>query len=217
MTRIVQSWMVVWLLLVVSVSIGRTAEVGGADNQGAVDAATAAAISESMLWSFGAPDDGGFPEAGLIFDLQGNLYGTTAYGGTNNSRGTVFELSPPRGSQTQWSERVLWNFGAPDDGEFPEAALIFDLRGNLYGTTAGGGTNNSSGTVFQLSPPRGSQTQWSERVLWNFGAPDDGEFPEAALIFDLQGNLYGTTAGGGTNNSRGTVFELSPPRGSQTQ
>ncbi len=130
----------------------------------------------------------------MIFDLRGNLYGTTAGGGTNNDGGTVFELSPPRDSETQWSERVLWNLGASDDGAVPLAGLIFDPRGNLYSTTETGGTNDG-GTVFELSPPSGSETQWSERVLWNFGAPDDGIEPYASLIFDLRGNLYGTSGG----------------------
>jgi uncharacterized repeat protein (TIGR03803 family) len=215
MTRIVKNWMAVLLLLAVTAFIGQTAEVGRADNQeAAVDAATAAAISESVLWNFGAANDGAEPSASLIFDQRGNLYGTTDGGGTNRG-GTVFELSPPTGNQTQWSEHVLWNFGADKDGALPLAGLIFDLRGNLYGTTDEGGTNNK-GTVFELSPPTGNQTQWSEHVLWNFGVDDDGAFPGASLIFDLRGNLYGTTNGGGTNGD-GTVFELSPPTGIQRQ
>jgi uncharacterized repeat protein (TIGR03803 family) len=145
--------MAVLLLLVVSARIGQSAESGPAAKQGAaVDAATAAAISESVLWNFGANNDGINPEASLIFDLRGNLYGTTEAGGTNDD-GTVFELSPPPRGQTQWNERVLWNFAAGEDGAFPAASLIFDLRGNLYGTTEEGGTN-IGGTVFQLSSPR---------------------------------------------------------------
>ena len=90
--------------------------------------------------------------------------------------GTVFELSPPSGKQTQWCERVLWDFGVrTDDGSNPYlgASLIFDKWGNLYGTTITGGVNNSiggDGTVFELSPPTGKSTQWSERVLYSFGA-----------------------------------------------
>jgi uncharacterized repeat protein (TIGR03803 family) len=218
LTRIVKSWMAALLLLVVITSISQSAEIGPADNQGAaVDVATAAAISESVLWNFiGAPDDGAFPVAGLIFDLRGNLYGTTYNGGTNGA-GTVFELSPPTGIQTQWSERVLWNFGAfSDDGVEPAAGLTFDLRGNLYGTTENGGTN-TVGTVFELSPPIDIQRQWSERVLWNFGASGDGVEPVAGLTIDLRGNLYGTTQFGGTNIAAGTVFELSPPISIQRQ
>jgi hypothetical protein len=108
---------------------------------------------------------------------------------------------------------VLWNFGTSGDGEFPYAGLIFDLRGNLYGTTNGGGTSGFYGTVFELSPPSGSQMQWSERVLWNFGTSNDGQNPVASLIFDLRGNLYGTTQSGGTINNNGTVFQLSGPPG----
>jgi len=173
---------------------------------------------ESVLWTFGASGDGQFPVAGLLADKSGNLYGTTLYGGTNNV-GTVFELSPPSSRQTQWSERVLWSFGASGDGNGPSAGLIADKSGNLYGTTQYAGANNG-GIVFELSPPVGQQTQWKERVLWNFGpinVSGDGSEPYAGLIADQRGNLYGTTVLGGAYSGGGTVFELSPPTGQQTQ
>ena len=182
---------------------------------------------ERVLWSFGATsDDGQSPEAGLIAGKWGNLYGTTAVGGaTALHAGTVFELSPPAGQQTQWRERVLWSFGASDDGQSPEAGLIADKWGNLYGTTELGGENgivgpdvfSGDGTVFELSPPADHQTQWRERVLWSFGASGDGVQPVAGLIADRRGNLYGTTPIGGANVPGGTVFELSPPADHQTQ
>jgi uncharacterized repeat protein (TIGR03803 family) len=183
---------------------------------------------ERVLWSFGASGDGYFPVAGLIADKWGNLYGTTAAGGPNETieqclenepgcrGGTVFELSPLAGGLTPWRERVLWGFGASDDGTDPQAGLIADKWGNLYGTTELGGANScvgiTCGTVFELSPPDGQQqTQWRERVLWSFGASGDGQFPQAGLIADWWGNLYGTTQGGGTNGlNAGTVFKLSP-------
>jgi hypothetical protein len=91
MAGIMKSWTVA-LLVVVSASMGAPAEAGAVDNQGAaLDAATAAAISESVLWNFGTPGDGENPIAGLIFDLRGNLYSTTFEGGTNGD-GTVFRL-----------------------------------------------------------------------------------------------------------------------------
>src|SRR5580658_9381828 len=83
--------------------------------------------------------DGNGPIAGLIFDTDGNLYGTTIDGGTYNY-GTVFELSPPSGGSGPWTETVLYSFGsAAGDGGVPSAGVIFDANGNLYGTTEYGG------------------------------------------------------------------------------
>jgi uncharacterized repeat protein (TIGR03803 family) len=111
-----------------------------------------AAVSESVPWNFGATaGDGIQPYAGLIADKWGNLYGTTLYGGTiTTTGGTVFELTPSAAPSTQWSERVLWSFGASDDGRQPYGTLINDALGNFYGTTSAGG-ENGFGTVFQLS------------------------------------------------------------------
>jgi uncharacterized repeat protein (TIGR03803 family) len=211
------------LLLAVTAAIGKAAELTSLGSQTpSLDALAYDAISESVLWSFAnGPDDGIEPYAGLIADQRGNLYGTTLFGGPNEV-GTVFELSPPVGEQTQWSARVLWSFaGGPDDGANPIAGLILDQRGNLYGTTVGGGANCSPfgcGAVFELSPPYGNSTQWRERLLYSFaGGPDDGANPYAGLIADQRGNLYGTTRFGGENDLFGTVFELSPPYGNSSQ
>jgi uncharacterized repeat protein (TIGR03803 family) len=173
--------------------------------------------SESVLYNFGvSTSDGVVPSAGLIFDSKGNLYGTTTDGGSHG-KGTVYELSPPA-SGTVWTETILYNFGVTGtDAAAPTAALVFDSKGNLYGTTAQGG-GIGQGTVFELSPPA-SGTTWTETILWSFGlATTDGEVPEAGLIFDSKGNLYGTTEQGGANTTWaagsggwGTVFELSPP------
>ncbi len=191
---------------------------------------------ERVLWSFGETGDGVAPLAGLIADQWGNLFGTTADAGANACSGlpgpgcgTVFELSPPAGTTTQWRERVLWSFaGGPDDGALPFGGLIADEWGRLYGTTFFGGANScpqfgpGCGTVFELSPPAGTTTQWRERVLWSFGAAsDDGVGPHAGLLADQPGNLYGTTVEGGSNScpqfgpnaNCGTVFKLSPPAG----
>jgi uncharacterized repeat protein (TIGR03803 family) len=227
-------WAIASMVIVVTAATGKTAEISGLASQGAApDATVAAAFSESVLWNFGATsDDGANPETALLFDKQGNLYGTTSFGGTNNL-GTVIELSPPSGQQTQWTERVLWAFGGTSsDGWSPQAGLIADNQGNLYGTTFHGGAycystppapSGGCGIVFELSPPSGQQTQWTERVLWSFDAnSDDGAYPEDGLIADNQGNLYGTTNGGGgtcsfSSAGCGTVFELSPPSGAETQ
>jgi hypothetical protein len=188
--------------------------------------------TEKILYNFQGPNagDGAAPEAGLIFDAKGNLYGTTAIGGPNYTiqnvtAGTVFELSP--GSGGAWTEKVLYAFGdsASKDGENPAASLVFDAAGNLYGTTmyggaympAGDGSGSAGGTVFELSP--GSGGTWTEKVLHSFGATTaDGANPSAPVIFDSKGNLYGTTGYGGPyeaqyNDGGGTVFELSPGNG----
>src|ERR1035441_9689320 len=167
---------------------------------------TWATAQEKVLYSFYGGTDGNGPEAGLIFDAAGNLYGTTGAGGTANT-GTAFELTPTAGGG--WTEKVLYSFGAyGTDGVVPYAGLIFDAAGNLYGTTYAGGTYYQYGTVFELTPAAGGG--WTEKVLHNFVANGtDGYYPWAGLAFDRFGNLYGTTSTGGTYEG-GIVFELTP-------
>jgi len=190
----------------------------------------AAAQQEGVLHSFNKNGkDGYFPEAGVISDAAGNLYGTTYYGGTGKcvsgiftGCGIVFELTPKAGGG--WTEKVLHNFSNNGkDGYYPAAGLVFDAAGNLYGTTAYGGTGVCSsvaptgcGTVFELTPKTGGG--WVEGVLHSFGGGADGEIPESGLIFDPAGHLFGTTAGiGGTCTHYyvecGTLFELTPHGG----
>jgi uncharacterized repeat protein (TIGR03803 family) len=159
--------------------------------------------------------DGDEPLAGVIFDSAGNLYGTTSEGGSgqcDNGKGlgcgTVFELMPKAGGG--WREKVLHNFNPNGkDGTYPEAGLIFDATGNLYGTTFNGGTHGW-GTAFELVPE--PDRVWRETVLHNFGKSTDGVVPAAQLIFDVVGNLYGTTFAGGAGNT-GIMFELMPKAG----
>jgi uncharacterized repeat protein (TIGR03803 family) len=161
------------------------------------------------LYKFTGGQDGGDPQAGLISDQAGNLYGTTVEGGVNK-HGTVFKLAP--NSDGSWTESVLYSFcalGQCDDGAEPVAGLIFDQTGSLYGTTLGGDLY-SSGTVFKLTPTEGGS--WTETVLWSFTGRRDGGDPYCGLTFDLSGNLYGTTSNGGVYG-RGTVFKLTPHSG----
>ncbi len=180
-----------------------------------------AASKEKLLHIFTPNGDGVIPNGGLIFDDSGNLYGTTQLGGTEcNSGGTVFELSP--GVNGKWTEKVLYNFPCNNsDGSVPNASLLFDAAGNLYGTTTCGGTYEQfcgeiGGTVFQLRP--GKDGQWTEKVLHSFGNSNDGSAPYAGLILDSAGNLYGTTLNGGAHAAGcaaygcGTVFRLKPGR-----
>jgi uncharacterized repeat protein (TIGR03803 family) len=174
-------------------------------------AAGLAPAQSGVLYSFKATGtDGNVPEASLIFNSNGALFGTTSSGGVGaGNNGTVFKLKPPAAGQTLWTEKVLHNFtGPPGDGMIPLAGLLVDnTSGVLYGTTQLGGTAGC-GTVFQLTPPVLPATEWTETVLHNFMNGSDGCRPQASLIFDSVGALYGTTAGGGTN---GTVFKLAPP------
>jgi uncharacterized repeat protein (TIGR03803 family) len=175
----------------------------------------AVAQTETTLYSFGGLLDanGSSPQAALVFDAAGNLYGTTLYGGSHSFEGelgwgTVFELSPTAGGG--WTETVLHSFNYDGvDGVQPESALALDAAGNLYGTTYGGGAHDY-GAVFELSPMAGGS--WSETILHSFNNPGDGYTPVAGLTLDSAGNLYGTTVEGGRYNS-GTVFELSPTAG----
>lgn len=144
--------------------------------------------------------DGDQPRAGLIQDTVGNLYGTTTDGGAYQS-GNVFMIDKAG------NETVLYSFCSARsscvDGRGPEAGLIRDGSGNLYGTTVAGGANDD-GTVFKID------NAGNETVLYSFcSVPNcaDGWAPFAGLVQDATGNLYGTTADGGTNG-KGTVFRV---------
>lgn len=164
--------------------------------------------TEQVLWSFGGyVDDGIFPFGTLVFDSAGNLYGTTASGGGSSAGGIAFELSP---GASGWTEAILFQFdlgGDSSTGNSPWAGVIFDSKGNLYGTTSFGGAQ-FMGDVFELSPPESGSGLWTETILHTFYG-SNGENPQAGLIFDSKGNLYGTTVSGGTGGG-GIVFELSP-------
>jgi uncharacterized repeat protein (TIGR03803 family) len=163
--------------------------------------------SEVVLYTFTGGSDGASPVAGLIFDAAGNLYGTTSAGGTHGA-GTIFELSPIAGS---WTETILYSFTGLG-GSYPES-LAFDASGNLYGAARQGGSANY-GIIFQQTP---SGSGWTEHVLHAFTGGKDGSYPNAGIVFDGAGNLYGTASNGGNTTSSmcqtfsgcGVVFELS--------
>jgi uncharacterized repeat protein (TIGR03803 family) len=163
-----------------------TALQGGTSNNGAVFE-IAADGTESVLYSFAGGNDGRRPEAGLVEDKAGNLYGTTNQGGPADA-GTVFKLAPDGG------ETVLYAFAGASDGSFPQAALILDEGGNLYGTTTEAGSSGCEGegcgTLFDVA------ADGKFMVLHAFTG-SDGASPEGNLISDGQGNLYGTAEGGG--------------------
>jgi uncharacterized repeat protein (TIGR03803 family) len=167
---------------------------------------TWADIHDTVLHNFNNNGtDGAYPQAGLIVDAAGNLYGTTNSGGTY-TYGTVFELTPAAGGG--YTEKILHNFTNGADGGNPQSGLILDGAGNLYGTTYVGGAY-CCGTVFELTPAGGGT--WNEKVLYSFGSGNTA-YPTSGLIFDGAGNLYGTTLQGGPAQG-GAVFELSPAGG----
>jgi uncharacterized repeat protein (TIGR03803 family) len=177
-----------------------TTYFGGANNYGTVFKLTPAG-NESVLYSFCSQSgcsDGSRPQAGVILDKKGNLYGTTSSGGAHGL-GAVFRVTPAG------SESVLYSFCSQSgcsDGHYPLAGLLMDTAGNLYGTTYLGGADNG-GTVFKLT------RAGNETVLYSFPGGSDGSGPNAGLIVDKLGNLYGTTVYGGVNYG-GTVFKLTP-------
>jgi len=150
----------------------------------------------TLLHSFGAGTDGSNPQAGLILGSDGNLYGTTGGGGTHGN-GTVFKVTLPSGTET-----VLYSFGTGTDASQPQGTLIQTSDGSFYGTTSHGGANGE-GTVFKITPAG------VETVLYSFGSSGDGTRPYAGLIQGTDGNFYGTTNMGGTNNA-GTIFSITP-------
>ncbi len=174
---------------------GGSVQPNGTDGDGTVFKLVAAdADGEDQLASFTGTPTGAKPYAGVVLDSHGNIYGTTYDGGTYGF-GTVFKLD------TSGNLTALYSFGLiSNDGKYPEASVVLDSEGNLYGTTTKGGTYGD-GTVFEIN------TVGNETVLHSFGATKDGKTPYGALVFDTHGNLYGTTYGGGVKG-HGTVFKL---------
>jgi uncharacterized repeat protein (TIGR03803 family) len=183
-----------------------TTRYGGAPGPGTVYK-IAPDGTESLLYSFDAVN-GANPGAALIIDSAGNLYGTTVNNGGNGAgSGAVFKVTPA-GAITDLYSFMGTNPGVTNYGTNPEAELIMDSAGNLYGTTYGGGTYNR-GTVFKVSPTG------KETVLYSFaGGTTDGAHPEAGLIMDSAGNLFGTTYDAGANDV-GIVFMVSA-KGTET-
>jgi len=171
-----------------------------------------------VIWSFGGRfgNDGAEPMGTLVSDEQGNLYGTTRVGG-NQDEGSIFELSPnPDGT---WLETILYSLCYDGvycfEGADPEAGLIRDTAGHLFGTARAGGSGE--GVAFELLPPSSPGSKWAYRTLHYF-CPfrcSDGSLPVAALVTDASGNLFGTASSGGDGNG-GTVFELSRSQGEWT-
>jgi uncharacterized repeat protein (TIGR03803 family) len=145
--------------------------------------------------------DGAFPQGGLVADAAGNLFGTTAQGGTDND-GTVFEIAKTQHGYAS-APTILVSFTG-SDGEAPQGTLIADAAGDLFGTTDGGGADND-GTVFEIARTKHGYASGPTTLVSFTGA--DGQGPLGGLIADALGNLFGTTIYGGTYGE-GTVFEI---------
>jgi uncharacterized repeat protein (TIGR03803 family) len=158
---------------------------------------------ETVLHQFSGGVDGAYPMGSMLFDASGNLYSTASAGGASG-KGNVFELVP---SGNKWTESELYSFSGSTDGASPYSTVIWDAKGNLYGTTTQGGDAYDSGVAYELIPSGGS---WTEKVLHTFTHIGlDGQSPVAPPLFGPSGKLYGTTQSGGTYNF-GTVFEITP-------
>jgi len=195
-----------------------TSDDGGAYDYGAVvelspPAPGQKAWSRTVIHAFEFAD-GAFPDASLIVDGAGNLYGVTGGGGVNGD-GVAFELSPPAAPKRAWTETVLHDFGGlgGTDGQDPSSALTPNGAGGFYGVASAGGAHGD-GVVYELSPPPEGRKTWIETVLYSF-AGADGQAPQWALVADGRGDLYGTTSQGGANRV-GVAYQLSPPSPGQS-
>jgi uncharacterized repeat protein (TIGR03803 family) len=180
-----------------------TTVVGGSAGCGTVFKITQSGKFAS-IYSFLGGNDGCNPEASVIRDAAGNLYGTTVSGGPSNA-GTVFKIN------SSGHESVVYAFTGNADGGSPNSNVVRDRKGILYGVTPVGGDLNCTaggcGTVFKID------ANGNETVLHTFTGPlnsaGDGGFPSGGLVVDSSGNLYGTTAAGGFWGE-GTVFKIDP-------
>ena len=157
--------------------------------------------NETVLYSFVWKADGAYPQGPLVRDSAGNLYGTAQIGGSGDCNfgrgcGVVFKLD------TNGIETVLYSFTGGADGAYPFSGLVRDPKGNLYGTTSGNSEINDYGTVFKIDPAG------HETVLHNLTSAD-GKYPQAGVVLDAAGNIYGTTMVGGSFDF-GTVFKITP-------
>jgi uncharacterized repeat protein (TIGR03803 family) len=172
---------------------------GGAHGYGTVYSVSPSG-SETVVYSLQGQSDGGYPVAPVV-DVKGTLYGTTSGGGAKNGRyyhGTVYSVT------RSGVHVVLHKFKGFGDGAYPDSGLVA-VQGTLYGTTPDGGdfsvcTEDGCGVVYSITP------SGDERIVYRFAGGSDGQVPESGLI-DVNGTLYGTTAGGGTG-SAGTVYSI---------
>jgi uncharacterized repeat protein (TIGR03803 family) len=166
--------------------------------------------SQDILYSFSGGSDGGNPNAPLMLDSSGNVYGSTYAGGATNL-GAIFELSPPAAPGGAWTESVLYSFVSSLENS--PTALLFDPQGNIYGQSCA--QLQANGDIFELSAPSAPGGAWSYNIIYSFPGFSSGVCPKGEMALDKNGNLYGSTFGGGYNpQSAGVIFELDKPEAS---
>lgn len=164
--------------------------------------------TESVLYSFGDLADASTPSGPVVLDSSGNIYGVTSLGGTFN-QGTLYKFVPAANGQLA-TESLLYSFGgSTTTGSYPDGNLVFDVGGDIYGVTNGGGDATGDGVIYMLTP---TKTTWTESVLFSF-TTDTGTNPVGGLSWNHKTNqLYGTTSSQNMHPAgAGTVFKLSPP------
>jgi uncharacterized repeat protein (TIGR03803 family) len=168
------------------------------------------ATTPTTLVSFNATPGAG-PYGGVIADADGNLLGTTAYGGVGTGEGTVFEIAKTASGYATTATTLVSSFNRATSGRLPFAGLVAYANGNLFGAANAGGANND-GTIFEVAKTAGGYASSPIIVVTFDGA--NGAFPVSlgSLIIDADGNLFGMTQGGGANNG-GTVFEIAKTAG----
>jgi uncharacterized repeat protein (TIGR03803 family) len=187
-----------------------TTDQGGTNGNGIVFSLTPRASpqgdwTETIIHSFAGGPDGATPHSGpLVMGQGGTIYGTTWGGGLHGS-GTIFMLIPPA-TGGSWTKKVLYNCSVAS-GESPNGLVL--SGGALYGTTStGGGSGSGQGTVFELKPPSSDGQPWQFNLLHTFLGPE-GANPQAGLVIDQQGVMFGVSSSGGPFNL-GAAFELIP-------
>jgi uncharacterized repeat protein (TIGR03803 family) len=181
-----------------------TAPYGGATVNAGVVYKLDTAGQETVLYTFTGSGHGSNPVSGVVRDPAGNLYGTTYYGGSENA-GVVYKVD------TAGHSTVLHNFTGGADGANPQAGVVLDAAGNLYGTTAFGGNACPNARYYTVGCGAVYKVDMAGHVtvLYTFTGEADGGNPLAGVIRDSEGNLYGTTGGGGASNV-GVVYKLDP-------
>ena len=163
---------------------------------------------ERVIHSFTNSPDGDSPQAALVADPAGNLYGTTFEGGAPAGAGAIFKLS--RQSGGGWTEAIIYDFQEHHQRIFAfwhaNLRQVREFHGTTFGNFSGDGA-----TVFQLTPPASPGGAWSETVIHRFPSGENGSGPIGKVIFDGVGNLYGTTTERFTGGDPGTVFQLKRP------
>ncbi len=188
-----------------------SASYGGTANSGVVFKLTRYGSNwgESVLYSFAGTPDGWGPWSSVSFDSNGNLYGTTLFGGTADA-GAVYQLSP---SGSGWTEKVIYSFQGTSDGNLPYAGITVDPQGNLYGATFYGGAEEG-GAIYELTPSDGN---WTFNLVYSPSLVGLGG-AAGTLARASDGTLYGTLLTGGNTQSCsgygcGSVFQLTPSNG----